>query len=225
MRKQVRSIVSKHQRTDIQKQKSVAWWLPLRHETRSSKSEISCDEISCSTREINLAWAPMYYSVYYIKDSLWKAIIFIINNLTCEFITFISARNINLYKALYFVSCICIENYFLFLQALSGLFPIYSTTIFLMNLFCTSCSWVDSSHLCHKINKSSPNWVIRGCWLESSHFSYSTRVPENCDSGRLESESMTQLTTTLYVSYLNLVSIWSYMVVKIESRSFPTASL
>jgi hypothetical protein len=39
-RQQARSNVSKHQRTGIQKLKSVAWRLPLRHETQSSNKNI-----------------------------------------------------------------------------------------------------------------------------------------------------------------------------------------
>jgi hypothetical protein len=78
---------------------------------------------------------------------------------------------------------ICIENYFLILQALSGLLPIYSTTIFLMNLSWTSCSWVDSSHLRQK----STSWVesfgaVDSSWDESFFVFASSRIAENCDS-------------------------------------------
>jgi hypothetical protein len=73
---------------------------------------------------------------------------------------------------------------FLFISTspFQGLFPTYSPIIFLMNLSWASCSWVDSSHLRQK--STNRVRVIWGCWLESSHFSYSTRVAENCDSSQ-----------------------------------------
>jgi hypothetical protein len=86
------------------------------------KSERTERVRSCSTREINLVFLlrtkhPCIFCLLHKGKSLksgnfyrklsdkWKAIIFtceiIINNLTCEIISFISARNF--YKALYFI--------------------------------------------------------------------------------------------------------------------------
>jgi hypothetical protein len=73
-------------------------------------------------------------------------------------------------------------------------FPSNTITILLMNLFCTSCSWVETFtaksasrvrvESFGAVDSSRVIWgcwlessrVIWGCWLESSQFSYWTRV-------------------------------------------------
>jgi hypothetical protein len=68
------------------------------------------------------------------------------------------------------------------------LFPTYSTTIFLMNLFWTSCSRVDSSHLRQK--STSYSRIVWSCWLDSVFIFDSSRRT-------LRLETMTRLVTTL----------------------------
>jgi hypothetical protein len=104
---------------------------------------------------------------------------------------------------------ICIENYFVFLQALSGPFPTYSTTIFFMDLSWTS--WLES--FTAEINRSSPSQVIWGCWLESFGQGVVwpgllTRViwPGSYLAGAVDSSQvifrMTRLVTTMVISHL-----------------------
>ena len=108
------------------------------------------------------------------------------------------------------------REYFLFLQAVSRLFPTYSTAIFLMNLSWTSCTWVDSSHLRQK----STSWVpvIWGCWLESSHFSYckiATWV-DSSPSQWLDSLQHWHIVVRAYVFHLGVQSsipaIYSFLI-------------
>ena len=93
---------------------------------------------------------------------------------------------------------ICMENYSLFLQALSGLFPTYSTAIVLMNLSWTSCTWVDSSHLRQK----STSWVRVGSFGAVDSRRAIFRI-------RFKSKSMTGLVTTLILTELSReMNLW-----------------
>jgi hypothetical protein len=111
----------------------------------------------------------------------------------------------------------------LLLNRLSGLFSTYSTTIFLMNLSWTSCSWVvaELTRVIYGRNQQvDPNRVIWGCWLDSrsGRVIFRIRLESSRRKLRLESESMTWLVTTLLEYNLSFTLVSGYYVYRCASH-------